>query len=304
MSTAPTSISYIRSQSHSESSFITFEEKTLQDIKKALGSSATPLIRFIRGDEDPESIPATELLGRLRVDLSTPLSPSDKEKVAEISKVSFKGKNETWSPARLVDQVVLPLLRVAIGDSPLEAMSCRGELINPIYLPCNVPQVLVCSIDIVFEFPRALWKFQYKAAGAEENDMSHISNTYGGPGFVVKSVDVDILESQIELGVWMAGYLTWLTSHHNRNIDITPLGGCTVRGDVWDFYVAFGEYVRDDINQVEILVRVNVWGPLPDLTGFTGNTPSAMSLACTLRRIIDFTKGDFIDKLLNAVAVV
>jgi hypothetical protein len=124
-----------------------------------------------------------------------------------------------------------------------------------------VPQVLVCSIDIVFEFPRALWKSQYKAAGAEENYMSHISNTYGGgkllgPGFVVKSVDVDILGSQIELGAWMAGYLTWLTSHHNRNIDITPLIGCTVSGDVWVFHVAFGEYVRDDKNQVEILARV------------------------------------------------
>jgi hypothetical protein len=98
MSTTPTSISYIRSQSHSESGFVPFEGKTLQDIKdikNALGSSATPLIWFIRGDEDPESIPATELLGRLCVDLSTPLSPSDKEKVAQISKVSFKGKNET-----------------------------------------------------------------------------------------------------------------------------------------------------------------------------------------------------------------
>lgn len=46
----------------------------------------------------------------------------------------------------------------------------------------------------------------------------------------------------------------------------------------------------------------NVWGPLPGLSGFTGNSSSAMNLVSTLRKIVDFTKADFIAKLVNAVA--
>ncbi|KAJ5506668.1 hypothetical protein N7453_005625 [Penicillium expansum] len=80
----------------------------------------------------------------------------------------------------------------------------------------------------------------------------------------------------------MAGYLTWVICHHNKNTDVPPLIGCTVH--------------------VDILVRVNVWGPLPGLSGFTGNSSSAMNLVSTLRKIVDFTKADFIAKLVNAVA--
>lgn len=47
-------------------------------------------------------------------------------------------------------------------------------------MPCNVPQVLSCSIDIALGFSEALWKSQYKAASAKGKGMCHIRDACTG----------------------------------------------------------------------------------------------------------------------------
>jgi hypothetical protein len=63
-------------------------------------------------------------------------------------------------------------------------------------------------------------------------------------GCVVKPCDGNRIEAEIQLGVWMTGYLSGAFEHRTGQGLPPRLVGCISVGDYWDYYIIYG--VQDE----------------------------------------------------------
>lgn len=61
-----------------------------------------------------------------------------------------------------------------------------------------------------------------------------------GPALEIKAADGNLVEAQVQLGVWMAGFMAWAFEHRTGPAVPPPTIGCVVVGERWEFYIIYG----------------------------------------------------------------
>lgn len=91
------------------------------------------------------------------------------------------------------------------------------------------------------------WEAEYERAGLHTagKSFSHMTYPYTGkrvlgPGVEIKAADGNLVEAQVQIGVWMTGLLMWAFEQRKTTQDLPPLVGCTAVGEDWKFYIAIG----------------------------------------------------------------
>ena len=231
---------------------------------KAELAAATPRVVYIHESTDPKSAAATQLLTSLTQ--GSEFSP-DEHIAQRISHASCQCATELRSEGSWLNKVALPLLEGAIVGLPLECwsmyansedpespaslllISCsQTESVDPRYQPTYTARdTYNRKVDLVVGLPVHLWKSDYERAGLNTPGkcFSHINHPHTGkrilgPGVEIKAADGNLVEAQVQLGVWMAGLLMWAFAQNKTVKDLPPLLGCTAVGEDWKFYIAVG----------------------------------------------------------------
>lgn len=174
---------------------------------------------------------------------------------------------EMRSEGSQVNKIALPLLEEATVGLPLECwsmyaksedresstslllISCsQTESVDPRYQPSYTARdTYNRKVGLVVGLPVNLQKSDYERAGLNTPGkfFSHISHPYIGkrilgPGVEMKATDGNLVEAQVQLGVWIAGLLMWAFAQNKTVKDLPPLIGCTAVGDDQKFYIAVG----------------------------------------------------------------
>lgn len=124
----------------------------------------------------------------------------------------------------------------------------QTESVDPQYQPrYTARDTYNRKIDLVVGLPVDPWKADYEQAGsaAPGKYFSHISHPHSGkrilgPGIEIKAADGNLVEAQVQLGVWMMVLSMWAYAQRTRVVDLPPLVGCAAVGEDWKFYIASG----------------------------------------------------------------
>ncbi|KAI9046026.1 uncharacterized protein KD926_005973 [Aspergillus affinis] len=144
------------------------------------------------------------------------------------------------------------------------------------------------GIDWVVGFPKERWESLYASAAAKFRSafINHVDHPHTGTqvlgcGCEIKPPDGDLVEAQVQLGVWAAGFYSWAFQNPPPMVGFIPIGQC------WDFYIIYAVQEETDGGQLPKLGEVRVWGPLSELAGRTSNEGTCYSLVKSLRRVMD-----------------
>ncbi|PLB44908.1 hypothetical protein P170DRAFT_479449 [Aspergillus steynii IBT 23096] len=265
-------------------------------------ASATPKIRYLHESADPGSELARELLALLTAEDNDGWEPETHE-IDKVSAASHKCDAQLRSESSWVIEVVRPLLQCAIGTLPLECWSVQTETVDPKYQPrYTARDTYSRKIDLVVGFPTDEWPDEYERMAALSSDrcFSHITHPHTGarflgPGFEIKASDGNLVEAQVQLGVWMAGLITWMWERRCKGALPPPVVGCISIGERWDFYIIYGVEIVGSARP-----EVRVWGPLSDLDARTGSRKATTLLAKRLRQVMKYTESQYFQQLLKA----
>ncbi|KGO69805.1 hypothetical protein PITC_042680 [Penicillium italicum] len=267
---------------------------------KAELAVASPRVVYIHESADPKSIAASQLLATLTQESEF----GGNDDVARIiSNASCQCATELRSEGSWVNKVALPLLEGAIAELPLECWSIQTESVDPQYQPrYTARDSYNRKIDLVVGLPVNAWEVEYEQAGLHTpgKHFSHMNHPHTGkrvlgPGVEIKAADGNLVEAHVQLGVWMAGLIMWAFGQRNSVRDLPPLVGFTAVGEDWKFYIAFG------VEGSGVLKEVRIWGPLSDLDGRTTSVKHTRSLLKTLRRVMEYTIGQYKDGIFRAM---
>lgn len=105
--------------------------------------------------------------------------------------------------------------------------------------------------------PPDKWNTEYNQAGltGPGRGCSHVSHPHTGkrilgPGVEVKAADGNLVEAQVQLGVWSAGLLLWASEQRQPGNILPPLIGCTAVGEDWKFYIIFGVGSSSSLDEI------------------------------------------------------
>ncbi|KAJ6050207.1 hypothetical protein N7444_006923 [Penicillium canescens] len=227
----------------------------------------------------------------------------DEEVARKIANASCQCATELRSEGSWLNKVALPLLEGAIAELPLECWSIQTESVDPQYQPrYTARDTYTRKVDLVVGLPVDFWKVDYEQAGLNTPGkcFSHMTHPHTGkrvlgPGVEIKAADGNLVEAQVQLGVWMTGLLMWAFAQRKSVKDLPPLVGCTAVGEDWKFYIAIG------VEGSGTLEEVRIWGPLSDLDGRTTSIKHAKSLLRTLRRVMEYTIGQYRETIFRSV---
>ncbi|KAJ5950797.1 uncharacterized protein N7479_009210 [Penicillium vulpinum] len=259
---------------------------------KAELAAATPRVVYVHESADPKSVAASQLLATLTQ--GSEFGP-DENVAQKISNASCQCATELRSEGSWLNKVALPLLEGAIAELPLECWSIQTESVDPQYQPrYTARDTYNHKVDLVVGLPVDFWKVYYEQAGLNTPGkcFSHMSHPHTGKrilgaGFEIKAADENLVEAQVQLGVWMTGLLMWAFAQRKSVKNLPPLIGCTTVGEDWKFYIAIG------VEGSGVLEEVRIWGPLSDLDGRTTSVKHTISLLRTLRRVMEYTIGQY-----------
>lgn len=267
---------------------------------KAELAAATPRVVYVHESTDPKSVAASQLLATLTQGSEFGL---DEDVARKISNASCQCATELRSEGSWLNKVALPLLDGAIAELPLECWSIQTESVDPQYQPrYTARDTYNRKVDLVVGLPVESWKVDYEQAGLNTpgKSFSHMTHPHTGkrilgPGVEIKAADGNLVEAQVQLGVWMTGLLMWAFAQRKSVKDLPPLIGCTAVGEDWKFYIAIG------VEGPGILEQVRIWGPLSDLDGRTTSVKHTSSLLRTLRRVMEYTIGQYREEIFRAI---
>ncbi|GAB1193964.1 hypothetical protein APSETT444_003201 [Aspergillus pseudonomiae] len=230
---------------------------------KTLLANATPRVYYFHERDEPKDLTAKSLLGFLSQETSW---RPESAKIQEAATGSWKCARQQRSESSWVTEVTRPMLLASIGDLPLEAW---GMFTN---------------------------------GYANHVDHPHTGTQVLGAGCEIKPKYGNLLEAEIQLGVWTAGLFSWAFEHRVGPDLPPPLVGFISVGESWEFYIIYGvpTEVGED-NELPGLAEVHVWGPLSDLAGRTSTEKTCTALAQTLRRVMEYICGDYIERLEASV---
>ncbi|CAI7587121.1 unnamed protein product [Penicillium palitans] len=268
---------------------------------KAELAAASPKIVYMHESADPKSVAASQLLATLTQDSE---SGGNDDVARKVSNASCQCATELRSDGSWVNKVALPLLEGAIAELPLDCWSVQTESVDPQYQPrYTARDTYNRKIDLVVGLPVDDWEVEYEQAGLHTPGISfshmthrHTGKRVLGPGVEIKAADGNLVEAQVQIGVWMTGLLMWAFAQRKTTQDLPPLVGCTAVGEDWKFYIAIG------VEGSGVLKEVRIWGPLSDLDGRTTSVKHTMSLLKTLRRVMEYTVGQYKDGIFRAMA--
>ncbi|KAJ5969989.1 hypothetical protein N7501_006237 [Penicillium viridicatum] len=148
------------------------------------------------------------------------------------------------------------------------------------------------------------WEVEYEQAGLHTlgKPFSHMTHPHTGkrvlgPGVEIKAADGNLVEGQVQIGVWMTGLLMWAFAQRKSTRDLPPLVGCTAVGEDWKFYMAIGVEGSGVLKEVVAYMG----SPLSDLDGRTTSVKHTTSLLRTLRQVMEYTIGQYKDKMFRAM---
>ncbi|KAJ6003528.1 hypothetical protein N7522_006220 [Penicillium canescens] len=267
---------------------------------KAELAAATPRVVYIHESTDPNSVAASLLLATLTK--GSEYGP-DEEVARKVANASCQCATELRSEGSWLNKVALPLLEGAIAELPLECWSIQTESVDPQYQPrYTARDTYTRKVDLVVGLPVDFWKVDYEQAGLNTPGkcFSHMTHPHTGkrvlgPGVEIKAADGNLVEAQVQLGVWMTGLLMWAFAQRKIVTDLPPLVGCTAVGEDWKFYIAIG------VEGSGTLEEVRIWGPLSDLDGRTTSIKHAKSLLRTLRGVMEYTIGQYRETIFRSV---
>lgn len=136
-----------------------------------------------------------------------------------------------------------------VCPTALLLISCsQTESVDPQYQPrYTARDTYNRKVDLVVGLPVESWKVDYEQAGLNTPGkcFSHITHPHTGklilgPGVEIKAADGNLVEAQVQRGVWMTGLLMWAFAQRKSVKDLPPLIGCTAVGEDWKFYIAIG----------------------------------------------------------------
>lgn len=294
---------------------------------KKLLECATPRVRYIPEWDPPGDGAAQELRDSLS---ETPHNwQPDLDKIKEVVAGARKCVIQQRSESSWVTEVIRPVLQVAIGDLPLESWgvyvptpplrswSCfprlriprQSEMVGAEYQPryttrdsCNR------KIDWVVGFPKEQWESLYARAISKYPDgyLNHVDHPHTGTqvlgcGCEIKPPNGDLIEAQVQLGVWMAGFFSWAFRNWSGDQTPPPTVGFIPVGETWGFYIVYGVQEGTDHHGQRKLGEVCVWGPLPELDGRPTSDKLCSSLVKTLRRVMEYLCGRYVVQLQESV---
>ena len=132
-------------------------------------------------------------------------------------------------------------------------------------------------------------------------DHSHTGTHVLGLGSEIKPKYGNLIEAEVQLGVWMAGFFSWAFRHRTGSEIPPPMVGYISVGESWEIYIVHGVAEETIIDGTQKLGEVRVWGPLSELAGRTSNNRTCLALAKTLRQVMVYLCGEYIDQLQKAV---
>lgn len=164
-------------------------------------------------------------------------------------------------------------------------------------------------IQWVVGFPKDRWETLYNTVAAKFGAMeiNHVNHPHTGTRLlgcacVIRAEPEDWLEGEVQLGVWVASWFSWAFEERSGDLNPPPMVGIIPVGDVWRFYIIYGISETSEDGERGPLSEVRVWGPLPELTGrLTGDKSGCYNLLQTLRRVMEYITGWYIDELQESV---
>ncbi|KAE8375681.1 hypothetical protein BDV26DRAFT_283250 [Aspergillus bertholletiae] len=260
----------------------------------------TPKIKYLHESADPGSNSARQLLAFLSVDNNDGWEPETQE-IDNISVASCKCATQLRSEGSWVIGVVRPLLQCAIGTLPLECWSVQTESVDSKYQPrYTVHDAYSRKVDLVIGFPTDQWSTEYERMTSRYPDrcFSHIAHPrtrarFLGSSFEVKASDGNLIEAQVQLGVWMAGLMTWAWDHGCGDALPPPAVGCISIGEHWEFYIIYSVKIAGSDR-----LEVHIWGPF----GRAGSHKATTKLAKQLQRVMEYTRSQYLPQLLRAIS--
>lgn len=122
------------------------------------------------------------------------------------------------------------------------------ESVDPQYQPrYTARDSYNCKINLVVGLPVNAWEVEYERAGLHTlgKYFSHMTHPHTGkrvlgPGIEVKAADGNLVDAQVQLGVWMTGFLMRAFAQRKSVKNLPPLIGCTAVGEDWKFYITIG----------------------------------------------------------------
>lgn len=133
-------------------------------------------------------------------------------------------------------------------DNVLTETHSQSESVDVKYQPLYTTRdVYNRKIDLVVGLPLDKWDSEYERAGltgpgkcCSRVSHPHTGKRILGPGVEVKAADGNLVEAQVQLGVWSAGLLLWAAEQRQPGNPLPPIVGCTAVGEDWKFYIIFG----------------------------------------------------------------
>ncbi|KAK1142935.1 hypothetical protein N8T08_007176 [Aspergillus melleus] len=261
---------------------------------------ATPRVRYLYESDYPGDRAAQGLRGVLAAD--PPDWEPDPNKIQEVLTGSRKCVTQQRSGLSWITEVSRPILQAAIGDLPLESWGVLTETASayqPLYTArdhCNR------NIDWVVGFPEEQWETFYGSAAAKFRSpfINHVDHPHTGTqvlgcGCVIKPPGGNLLEAQVQLGVWTAGFFSWAFQHRSGTQSPPPMIGIISVGDIWGFYIVYAVQQEADDGVNRDVGEVRVWGPLPELGGRCSTQKMSVMLVKNVRRVMEYVCGGYID---------
>ncbi|KAJ5580220.1 uncharacterized protein N7459_006205 [Penicillium hispanicum] len=269
---------------------------------KAELATANPRVIYVHESGDPGSTAAFELLASLTEDTGFDQDTTEAHRIAS---ASCTCATELRSEGSWLNKVSLPLLEQALIELPLECWSVQTESVHPLYQPrYTARDAYSRKIDLVVGLPVQPWEEDYQRAGlgTPDKQFSHILHPHTGKrilglGIEIKAADGNLIEAQVQLGVWMSGLLMWAFTQRKDGICPPPLVGCTVVGEDWKFYIAVaGNASSGTLEEVK-----RIWGPLSDLDGHTSSVKQTESLIRKLRRVMTYIVSEYQESIFRSM---
>ncbi|KNG88153.1 hypothetical protein ANOM_003362 [Aspergillus nomiae NRRL 13137] len=222
---------------------------------KTLLANATPRVYYFHERDEPKDFTAKSLFGFLSQETSW---RPESAKIQEAATGSWKCARQQRSESSWVTEVTRPMLLASIGDLPLEAWGIVNRP-TPATNRNKPPEIDVIAKSTTFT-----------NGYANHVDHPHTGAQVLGAGCEIKPKYGNLLEAEIQPGVWAAGLFSWAFEHRVGPDLPPPLVGFISVGESWEFYIIYGvpTEVGED-NELPGLAEVHVWGPLSDLAGRT-----------------------------------
>ncbi|KAH8429211.1 uncharacterized protein LDX57_006878 [Aspergillus melleus] len=199
----------------------------------------------------------------------TPDWEPDPNKIQEVLTGSRKYVTQQRSELSWMTEVSRPILQAAIGDLPLESWGVLTETASAYQPLYTARDHYDRKIDWVVGFPEEQWESLYGSAAAKFRspfinhlDHPHTGTQVLGCGCVIKLRDGNLLEAQVQLGVF-----SWAFQHRSGTQNPPPMIRIISVGDIWGFYIIYAVQEEANDGVKRDVGEVRVWGPFPELGG-------------------------------------